>query len=72
MSNWFNILKGIADDERQKKREKIAELNAKIRTAHQRLSRQLKIDPQLKTVETRKLIKLMENLAEEADRLHEE
>ena len=70
--SWFNILKSVADDERQNKREKLAELNAKIRNAHKRLSRQLKIDPQLKTLETRKLIKLMENLAEEADRLNEE
>ena len=75
MNSWFDILKNDVDrgeKKREEKRKKLAELNRKIRTAHQRLSRQIKIDPQLKTVETRKLIKLMEHLAEEADRLNEE
>jgi DNA-directed RNA polymerase sigma subunit (sigma70/sigma32) len=68
--SWKDILKKYEPSKKAKElAEKIKILNAKIRGAHERLSRQVSIDPTMRSIESRKLIKVLENLAKEQEDL---
>ena len=61
--SWFSLLK-IEDWKKKarKKGDKRRELEARIRGLKEKLIRQSSIDPKMRSWETRKLVKMIENL----------
>jgi len=66
--SWFSLLKIDEHDwkeESRKKADKRRKLEARIRGLKEKLLRQSSIDPQMRSLETKKLIKMIENLEKE-------